>query len=366
MRNCIRGLVLAASFSLVACHQVDLARLYLANNGTDATLTQPLPLILPYKDVDGWVLLSGRVNGRAPVDFVLDTGASVVALLADRRTAHLGLDMRDVRRLGAADNLAAPIGARQDGLSIDFGGVTLTDQAALAIPAETLDCKGQRQPVPFNGVIGHDLFRRFTVEVNRDRGTVTLHDPKTYRYAGRGWVVPARIEGRQPFIDAQVTPPGETPYTARMHVDSGAGIDMTLFPGSNPAIKATPGGRVHEACFVGGLARYTVGAPVQVALAGAAATTPVEYATGREVVAGRQNGRLGARFLARFNVVFDYARERLILEARSGNGTEGPVSHADAGSRTDASRAAASLNHPGGGQGHVMRRHGVPLARALR
>lgn len=316
MRNCIRGLVLAISFPLVACHQVDLARLYLANNGTQATVTQPLPLTLPYKDVDGWVLLPARVNGHAPVDFVLDTGASVVALLADRRTAHLGLDMREVRRLGAADNLAAPIGARQDGLSIDFGGVTLTDQAALAIPAETMDCKGQRQPVPFNGVIGHDLFRRFTVEVNRDRGTVTLHDPATYRYTGSGWVVPARIEGRQPFVDAQVAPPGEAAYAARLHVDSGAGIDMTLFPGSTPAVKAPVGGRVREACFVGGLARYTVGVPVQVALAGAATTTPVEYAMGREVIASGQNGRLGARFLSRFNVVFDYARGRLILEHR--------------------------------------------------
>lgn len=324
MRNCIRGLVLAASFSLVACHQVDLARLYLANNGTDAKLTQPLPLTMPYKDVDGWVLLPARVNGHAPVDFVLDTGASVVALLADRRTAHLGLDMRNVRRLGVADNLAAPIGARQDGLSIDFGGVTLTDQAALAIPAETLDCKGKGAPVPFNGVIGHDLFRRFTVEVNRDRGTVTLHDPATYRYAGRGRVVPARIEGRQPFVDARVAPPGGAPYAARLHVDSGAGIDMTLFPGSSAAINAPAVGRVREACFVGGLARYTVGAPVQVALAGVAATTPVEYAAGREVVASGQNGRLGARFLSRFNVVFDYARERLILEPRGQHVAKAP------------------------------------------
>lgn len=316
MRHCIRGLVLAAAFPLVACHQVDLARLYLANNGTKATVNRPLPLTLPYKDVDGWVLLPARVNGRAPVDFVLDTGASVVALLADRRTAHLGLDMRDVRRLGAADDLAAPIGARQDGLSIDLGGVTLADQAALAIPAETLDCQGKGASVPFNGVIGHDLFRRFTVEVNRDRGTVTLHDPATFRYAGRGRVVPARIEGRQPFVEARVLPPRGSAYLARLHVDSGAGIDMTLFPGSNAAIKAPSDGRVREACFVGGLARYTEGPPVQVGLADTVTATPVEYAIGREVVASGQNGRLGARFLARFNVVFDYARERLILEPR--------------------------------------------------
>ena len=310
-------LALAVSLLLSACNQVELAHLYLANNGTAAELRKPLPLTLPYKDVDGWVLLPARVNGRASVDFVLDTGASVLALIADQRTAPLDLDMAGVHRLGASDNLAAPIGARQDGLTIDFGGLVLADQTALAIPAETLACKdGQEVDAPFNGVIGHDLFRRFTVEVNRDRGTVTLHDPATYRYAGRGRIVPAKIEGRQPFVDATVASPTDATYRAHLHVDSGAGIDLTLFPGSSAAIKRPAGGRVREACFVGGRANYAVGAPVDLGLAGVATTTPVEYATGREVIASGQNGRIGARFLARFNVVFDYARERIILEPR--------------------------------------------------
>ena len=310
-------LALAASFLLAGCTQMDLARLYLANNGTTATMTRPLPLTLPYKDVDGWVLLPARVNGRESVDFVLDTGASVLALIADQRTAQLGLDMHDVRRLGAPDDLAAPVGARQDGMTIDFGGLVLEDQTALAIPARSLDCTaGPPVEAPFNGVIGHDLFRRFTVEVNRDRGTVTLHDPATYRYAGHGRIVSAKIEGRQPFVTAWVAPSTGAPYRARLHVDSGAGIDLTLFPGANPAITAPRDGRTREACFVGGRATYTVGDPVHLGLAGTPTTTPVEYATGREVIASGQDGRLGARFLARFNVVFDYARERIILEPR--------------------------------------------------
>lgn len=316
-RSMICTLAFAATLLLSACNQVELARLYLANNGTVVDLKKPLPLTLPYKDVDGWVLLPARVNGRASVDFVLDTGASVMALIADQRTEPLELDMGGVHRLGASDDLAAPVGVRQDGLTIDFGDLVLADQTALAIPADTLDCKGgQGATAPFNGVIGHDLFRRFTVEVNRDRGTVTLHDPATFRYAGRGQIVPAKIEGRQPFVDATVASPTEASYRARLHVDSGAGIDLTLFPGSSAAIRQPSGGRVREACFVGGRATYAVGAPVDLGLAGVATTTPVEYATGREVIATGQNGRIGARFLARFNVVFDYARERIILEPR--------------------------------------------------
>ena len=220
-------------------------------------------------------------------------------------------------RLGAAEDLAAPVGARQDGLAIDFGGIVLRNQAALAIPAASLDCVDEKKKtVPFNGVIGHDLFRRYTIEVDRDRGTVTLHDPDSYRYAGSGRIIPAQISARQPFVDLDVKPPDGEPYRARLHVDSGAGLDLTLFPGSMPAIREPADGRVRNACFVGGRATYRIGAPVQLDLAATTTTTQAEYAVGRDVVASGQNGRLGARFLARFNVVFDYARERIILEPR--------------------------------------------------
>lgn len=307
---------IAAVLALAGCNQVELARLYLANEGTAAELTQPLPLTLHYRDVGGWVIVPARVNGRVPVEFVLDTGASVMALLADDRMKALEIDLANVHRLGADDDLAAPVGVRHGGMTIDFGGLRLHDQTALAIPMTTLDCGGAREDVPFNGVIGHDLFRRYTVEVNRDRGTVTLHDPSTYRYSGSGRIVPARLENRQPFVDADITPPSSAAYRAHLHVDSGADIDMTLFPASSPSIRPPANGRTHAACFVGGKATYTVGDPVRVALAGAFTTTPVEYARGREVVADGQNGRIGARFLSRFNVVFDYARERIILEPR--------------------------------------------------
>ena len=49
-------LALAVCLLLSGCNQVELAGLYLANNGTPVRLAKPLPLTLPYKDVDGWVL----------------------------------------------------------------------------------------------------------------------------------------------------------------------------------------------------------------------------------------------------------------------------------------------------------------------
>lgn len=307
------------ALALPGCSQVELARLYVANNGTEARLDQPLPVTMPFREVEGWIIVQASINGSPPVDFVIDTGASILALLAGPRTAGLPIDLSGAHRLGAEDDLAAPFGAPQHGLDIDFGPFALLDQTLLAIPVETLKCEGNKTPdAPFQGVIGHELFSRYVVEVNYDRHEVVLHDPEDYAYRGPGEVIAADISGRQPYVQARVEAPDGARYDARLHVDSGAGIHLSLFPGSNPAIVVPATGETKGGCFVGGLATYRTGNAVAVGFGDSApVTTPASYALGNEVKESGQNGRLGARFLRRYNLVFDYSRGQMILEPRT-------------------------------------------------
>lgn len=307
------GLVLG----LAACDQIAMARLYFANDGTEVVLKQALPLTLPFREENGWVIVKASVNGAAPVDFVLDTGASMLAILTSAKTDALGLDMSTLKRIGDADSLAAINAAVQPAVDIDFGPLSLPDQTVLAIPVKTLKCSDEIPEPPFQGVIGHELFHRYVVEINYDRGEVVLHDPETYRYAGNGQVVPAEISGRQPFVQARVATPNGRSYDARLHVDSGAGIDLSLFPATHPDIVAPAQGETKNGCFVGGLASYRTGTTVDIDLGqGVALNTPADYALGKEVIDEGQHGRIGSRFLRRHNVVFDYSRSRMILEPR--------------------------------------------------
>lgn len=313
-------LLLASGLGLgvPACSQLEMARLYFANSGTDARLDAPLPLRLPFREHQGWIVVQASINGSPPVDFVIDTGASMLALLTGPKTEALALDMTGLRPIGG-EGVAAVTAAVQRGMDIDFGPVALLDQTVLAIPLERVLCDKGIEAPPFSGVIGHELFSRYVVEVDHARGEIVLHDPETYDYRGSGVVVPADISGRQPFVQAQVQGPDGGRYQARLHVDSGAGIDLSLFPQAHEAIRVPPGGKETTACFVGGLARYQSGSSVQLSLAGAPAVeTPASYSIGDEVIDTGQHGRLGARFLSRYDVVYDYPRGRIILEPRSG------------------------------------------------
>lgn len=317
---------------LAACDQITMARLYFANNGTEVQLKQALPLTLPFRENNGWVIVSAHVNG-APADFVLDTGASMLAILTSDRTEGLGLDMSNVQRIGDADSLAAINAAVQPSVDIDFGPLVLPDQTVLAIPVQTLKCAGEIPEPPFQGVIGHELFHRYVVEINYDRGEVVLHDPETYRYTGNGEIVPADISSRQPYVQARVTAPDGAAYEARLHVDSGAGIDLSLFPQTHEGIVVPAGGSTKNGCFVGGLAKYQTGTSVEVGFGGGhAVSTPVDYSIGDEVIDTGQNGRIGSRFLRRHNVVFDYSRGQMILEPRDNAATTEVAAAAGAGS----------------------------------
>lgn len=316
-RPALSAAAVLAALSLPACSQIELGRLYFANNGTEVLLEQALPLTLPFREDNGWIIVQASVNGSKPVDFVVDTGASMLAILDGPKTTALGLDMSDVRRLGSEDDLAAPNAAVQRNLDLDFGPLTFVGQTVLAIPLATIKCSDEIRDPPFQGVIGHELFHRYVVEIDYDRGELVLHDPETWRYEGPGNVIPAEISGRQPFVQARIAAPDGSSYDARLHVDSGAGIDLSLFPQTSAAIRPA-GGETKNGCFVGGLAKYQTGSTVGLSLNGAPALqSPADYALGAEVIDTDQNGRLGSRFLRRHKVVFDYSRQQMILEPRT-------------------------------------------------
>lgn len=309
---------------LAGCSQLDMFRLYFANEGTEVRLDQSLPVRLPFREHEGWVVVQASVNGSPPIDFVIDTGASMLAILTGPKTQALGLDMSGLREIGG-EGVAAITAVVQDELDIDFGGVTLLDQTVLAIPLESVLCDESVRTPPFQGVIGHELFDRFVVEVDHARGEVVLHDPDTFRYSGNGYIVPVEISGRQPYTQARVRDAQGRSFDARLHVDSGAGIDLSLFPQANEDIQVPPGGEETVACFVGGLARYQSGSSVTLGLGDTPdAYVPVRYSIGDEVIDSGQHGRLGARFLGRYNVIYDYRRERIILTERSDAATTAP------------------------------------------
>lgn len=273
------------------------------------------PLEMTYREAKGGlVVLRGRVNGKADVDFILDTGAPVTVLLDGPRTAALALDSSRARPLGGSDNPASPVGDIQDGFALDFGAVAFSGLTTVVVPQRTLPCQERFEEIGFGGVIGADLFRRFVVEIDPAARRVRIHDPKSWRAPEGAASLPLTFRGGHPFVETRVALADGRRVDIPMNVDTGMNRELTLVAGSHEAIEVPKDGVLRKSCFVNGVREEREGAAVAVEVGGL--TVPVAkpiYSASPNPVGGRSASTIGAGFFRDRRFIIDYPGKRLVI-----------------------------------------------------
>ena len=274
-----------------------------------------LPIELSYREgKGGLVILSGRVNGKVDVDFVLDTGAPVTVLIDSERTAALGIDTSNPRRLGPSGDPAVPIGVIRGGLTLAFGDLTLDALTAAVLPEASLACPDRFRTAGFAGVIGADLFRAFVVEVDPKARRVRLHDPGAWKLPPGAVEVPLGFDRGHPFVDTKVTLPDGRFVTLPMHLDSGMTSALALVADGDSVLAMPEGGEVTKACFVSGLREVRSGPAVSVGLGSATFSgVATSFSAKDDRPAVQQRGAVGSGLLSQRPYALDYPGKRLIL-----------------------------------------------------
>jgi hypothetical protein len=279
------------------------------------TVSGTLPQELAYRKTrEGHVILTGRVNGKADVDFILDTGAPVSVLFDGGQTSSLGLDTRNAKPLGDPDNPATPVGVIQRGLQVSFGAVTLSELTAAVIPEKSLPCRERFEQANAGGVIGASLFRRFVVEIDPVVMRVRLHDPTQWRLPDGAAVVPITFRNGHPFVDAKILLGNGREFAGEMNLDIGKARELSLVAGSHPAIVMPAEGQASRSCYVNGIRDERVGSPVEVAIG--KLRIPVEkplYSATPNAVDSRSSGSLGIGLFQGKRLTIDYPGRRLIV-----------------------------------------------------
>lgn len=274
-----------------------------------------LPIELAYREARGGIIvLTGRVNGRADVDFILDTGAPVSVFLDGPRTAALGFDTSGARPLGDPSNPATPVGIIQPGMDIRFGALAFSELTAVVVPERTLPCRERFEEIGFAGVMGADLFKRFVVEIDSATKRVRLHDPKSWQPGHGSSVVPISFRDGHPHVDVKVRLPSGVEVAESMNLDLGMNRGLTLVAGSHPAVSMPAEGAVKKSCFVNGTREERAGAPVDVWLGSAsfAVAAPI-YSEFPNAVGGRRNGSVGVSLFLGRRIAIDYPGRRLAI-----------------------------------------------------
>lgn len=138
---------------------------------------------------DNQIYIQVKVNETDSLLFNIDTGASSYVIVDSiaRNKLKLNFDGEDTN-VGASSISIVKYSSKN---KIQIGDIKLENLTLYSIPYENVD---------FDGIIGCELFLNYVVDINYDRKTIKLYDPKTYKYSGNKKKLKVKMDEGVPLI----------------------------------------------------------------------------------------------------------------------------------------------------------------------
>src|SRR5882762_2399438 len=275
-------------------------------------------LRIPFELTSNVIFLQVRLNGSEPLWFVLDTGAPGT-VLDTSRAKMLGIKVSgggDVE--GTGENSAAA-GMAKD-VSFSLKGVDFQAREIAVLPLSNLNHYVGRA---VDGILGHNFFSRFVVEIDYAARTINVYDPKSFQYSGTGDSIPLELKDNAPSVRARLNLPGRAPIEGNFIIDTGGShalILSTPFVKAQKVLETIPNTIAVPVAGVGGETFVRLGRVQSFQLGRIILENPVTtFAQSEKGVLANPNltGNIGGGILRRFKVIFDYRNRRMILEPNS-------------------------------------------------
>ena len=302
------------------CQLTDMARFSYDNARSSYSWnTQAKETTVPFILIDNHIIVPVRINDSEPMNFVLDSGAGANLILESRNTRPLELPSSGQITVSGVGTGPHPIAHIIRDTTLTLGTLQMEGQSVIQLPLDSVPFFTETDDVYFDGVVGAPFFQRFTVTIDYDRQLVTFSELSTVvggEISGKEWqAIPLQIEGGVPYLTAQVTNDQGTGVEVKLLVDTGARGSVSLTPASHAELHAPQlyFSRVDQGISGDVESRVTM---LESLLLGSYQldSLPVDYAMSGGESENSSNGILGNETLSRFNLIFDYANERILLK----------------------------------------------------
>jgi outer membrane lipoprotein-sorting protein len=291
----------------------------------DELFTVPVAAAKDYRFASGksfveipFVLNSNHIHfpvviGEAkPLNFILDTGAGGPVVDTDV-AKKLGLEL-----VGKIEARGAGEGTQEANLismpNIKFADLVIDSVSGATISLSPLN---RYEGMLVEGILGYDIFSRFVVKIDYEKQKLTLYEPSTFKYEGKGEILPITLERNHPHVNAII----DGQYEGIFVIDCGARSSLALH---TPFVEkhdllAKTGKKIEvfAGVGVGGkvMGKMTRVKSIQVgSFKIPAPLTSLASAEAGAFASTRIDGNIGGGILKRFTVIFDYPNKRMIME----------------------------------------------------
>ncbi|MFK8057017.1 MAG: aspartyl protease family protein [Saprospiraceae bacterium] len=195
-------------------------------------------LKIPFRYINGFLIVDVLVNERLPLSFIFDTGSKHTILTDENFIPFLGqLPEEEIQIVGS--DLSIPItGHIMRRTSLSVGEVDLENQSLILLDGGILDLNVLTGE-DIHGILGIGAFGAYAVKINYQTGTIELFEAESFRPSKKAITVPIRVEKSKAYVDIEAEiHPGKTQQLSLL-LDSGASLSMlihvaqadsTLFP----------------------------------------------------------------------------------------------------------------------------------------
>jgi len=276
---------------------------------------------IPFEYENNFIVIEVIFNRIFPLRFILDTGAEHTILTNREITDMLAVNYQRRFTILGADMQTELYAYLVRGISMEIEEMDFLNRSILVLEEDYFRFD-QFAGINVHGIIGADMIRRFVVEINYRRKTVTFHDPRRFN-EGRVSdfnVLPADFHRGKPYINAYTRLANNLEINTKLLMDTGASISLLLYTDTDTLL------RLPEKVIPGSLG-MGLGGSIDGYMGRVDLFRLDEDIEFRELITNFQelhpnadssylnnrNGIIGNRLLNRFTVIIDYIKGHIYL-----------------------------------------------------
>ena len=276
---------------------------------------------IPFEFQANLIIVPIKVNNSDTLRFILDTGVSSI-LITDPQIAKLQRMkfVRNVKISGAGQGTDIEAGIVLDN-TITMGDMIGYRQNLVVLKEDVLKLS-EFVGSPIHGIIGYEIFNRFTVTIDFSTNELILENPEHYRYKpSKGERFPITIEENKPYLSTIELINDKQNLPLKVILDTGAGHAISLDANRNNGIPMPPKvvkaqlGRGLSGIINGSLGRISKLRLGKFEMKNIVASFPDSSSyrmRGMELI--ERQGNIGCEFLRRFKVTFNYRDQYIVLK----------------------------------------------------
>ena len=275
---------------------------------------------IPFEVHNGFLVVTVHLNKSFPLYFIFDTGAEHTILCKPIYAQILGIQpSRSIRLIGADlnEHLVAHVATNT---RIQVGNAIAPNQDILILSDDyfKLDEYVGRE---IQGIIGADLFRNYVLKIDYSKNKITIQRSNFFKPPKRKWKkIPISIEKSKPYLSAQIYQ-NDTIINVKLLLDTGASLSLLLHTNTNKNLKL-PENFVRGSLGrgLGGILEGFLGRLHSLRFGGFYFNNIItNYQDVLETIDPKsislRNGIIGNSLISRFNLIIDYPKENLYLQA---------------------------------------------------